>query len=368
MRLMDGPAGNLRKTSWWVSALLWSSIALFDATQTVVVMHAEGMHHKWGLLFLSTFLSFVPWFIATPLALELARRFPPVHLRPVSTWFIHVGACLGVCVVHSGWQAMFLRVLNPYLYKDQPSFVELWRSQFSNGLLSSFVLYGVILLMGQMLESRERIAQQQTETARLNEALSRAQLDSLRRQIEPHFLFNALNTVAALVREERNDAAIKMIAGLSDCLRRVLEGSEKQEVTLGEEMEFLGKYLEIQKLRFADRLDVQIDVPEELYAAQVPSLILQPMVENAIKHGISQRARGGSVCIGAARLGGVLTLRVYNDGPTLPVDWESTRSGIGIPNVRTRLQSLYGGDCELRMRNRDQGVEVSLSVPFREAP
>lgn len=346
--------------------MLWSSIALFDATQTVVVMHAEGMHHMWGLLFLTTFLSFVPWFIATPLALELGRRFPPVHLRPVSTWFIHMGACLGVSIVHAGWHAMFLSALNPYAYTKQPSFWELWRSQFSNGLLSAFVLYTVILLMGQMLESRERIAQQQTEAARLNEALSRAQLDSLRRQIEPHFLFNALNTVAALVREQRNDAAVNMIAGLSDCLRRVLEGSEKQEVTLGEEMDFLKKYIEIQKLRFADRLDVQVDVPEELYAAQVPSLILQPMVENAIKHGISQRARGGSVCIGASRVDGVLTLRVYNDGPTLPVDWESARPGIGIPNVRTRLQSLYGSECELRMSNQREGVEVSLSVPFRE--
>ena len=367
MRLLDRTVGNLRKTSWLLSAMLWSSIALFDATQTVVVMHAEGMHHKWVLLFLTTLLSFVPWFIATPLALELARRFPPVHLQPVSTWAIHVGACLVVSIVHSGWQAMFLSALNPYQYTEQPSFVAMWRSQFLNGLLSGFVLYGVILLMGQMLKSRERIAQQQTEAARLNEALSRAQLDSLRRQIEPHFLFNALNTVAALVRERRNDDAVNVIAGLSDCLRRVLEGSEKQEVTLGEEMEFLGKYLEIQKLRFAERLEVQIDVPEELYGAQVPSLILQPMVENAIKHGISQRARGGSVWIGAVRAGGVLTLRVYNDGPTLPVDWESTRSGIGIPNVQTRLQSLYGGDCELCMKNRDQGVEVSLSVPFREA-
>ena len=118
-------------------------------------------------------------------------------------------------------------------------------------------------------------------------------------------------------------------------------------MTLGEEMEFLGKYPEIQKLRFADRLDVQIDVPEELYAARVPSLILQPMVENAIKHGISDRGRAAAAFASGQRGWVASTLRVYNDGPTLPVDWESTRSGIGIPNVRTRLQSLYGGDCEL---------------------
>ena len=363
---MDGSGGSQRKTIWLWSGLLWSGIALFDATQTVVVMRAEGMHHYWGLLFFTTFFSWVPWFIATPLVFALGRRFPLVHLRPLATWCVHLGACLSIVFFHSGWYAIFLRALNPYAYTNQPSFLELWRSQFFNGLLAGFILYGVILMLGQMLDSREKIAQQETETARLNEALSRAELDSLRRQIEPHFLFNALNAVAALVREHRNDAAVNMIAGLSDCLRRVLEGSEKQEVTLGEEMEFLKKYLEIQKLRFAERLDVHIDVPEDLYGAQVPSLILQPMVENAIKHGISQRARGGSVQIGAVRADGVLTLRVYNDGPTLPVDWETTRAGIGIPNIRTRLQSLYGGECELRMSNQDEGVEVSLSVPFRE--
>jgi two-component system LytT family sensor kinase len=362
---MDSSVSNQRLIWLW-SVLLWSGVGLFDATQTVVVMHAEGMHHYWGLLFLTTFLSFAPWLVATPAVLELGRRYPPVHVRPLSSWPIHVGACLSVGVVLAGWYALFLSWLNPYAYVTQPSFLEHWRSQFFNGILSTFILYGVILMLGQMLESRARIAQQQMESARLSEALSRAQLDSLRRQIEPHFLFNALNTVAALVREQRNNDAVSMIAGLSDCLRRVLEGGGKQEVTLGEEVEFLKKYLEIQKLRFADRLDVQVEVPEELCAAQVPSLILQPMVENAIKHGISQRARGGSIRIGASRRDGVLTLRVYNDGPTLPVDWESTRSGIGIPNVRTRLQSLYGPDCELRMSNQREGVEVSLSVPFRE--
>jgi len=365
MRLMDSSVGN-QWAVWLWSVLLWSGVGLFDATQTVVVMHAEGMHHYWGRLFLTTFLSFAPWFVATPVVLELGRRYPPIHVRPLSTWLIHASACLGVGLFGSGWYALFLSGLNPFAYERQPSFLEHWQSQFFNGVVSTFILYGVILMLGQMLDSKARIAQQQTESARLNEALSRAQLDSLRRQIEPHFLFNALNTVAALVREGRNNAAVGMIAGLSDCLRRVLEGSEKQEVTLGEEMDFLRKYLEIQKLRFADRLIVQIDVPETLYEAQVPSLILQPMVENAIKHGISQRACGGSIRIGASRSDGVLTLRVYNDGPTLPADWESTRSGIGIPNVRTRLQSLYGPDCELRMSNQREGVEVSLSVPFHE--
>ena len=365
MRDMDRAAEG-RSRNWAWSALLWFTIALFDATQTVVVMHSEGMQHHWLSLFLTIFLSFLPWFAATPWVLQLSRRYPPTRLWPMSTWLIHLCACLAIGVVYSAWTAGFQRVLNPYAYTDPKTFFQLWRSLFYNGILSHVILYALILMVGQMLDSRERIARQQTETARLNEALSRAQLDSLRRQIEPHFLFNTLNAIVGLVREQRNDAAVTMIAGLSDCLRRVLEGSERQQVTLGEEMEFLEKYLEIQKVRFGERLDVRVEVPPELYGAQVPSLILQPMVENAIKHGIAQRARGGCVWIGAVRSGGVLTLRVYNDGPTLPVDWETTRTGIGIPNVRNRLQSLYGEACELQMKNRDGGVEVSLSVPFRE--
>jgi len=220
-----------------------------------------------------------------------------------------------------------------------------------------------------MLSSRKRLVFQQTETARLSEQLTQAQLDALRRQIEPHFLFNTLNSVAGLVREQKNDAAVSMIAGLSDFLRRVLEGSTRQEVPLGEEMEFTNRYLEIQKVRFAERLQLSVDVPRQLCSARVPSLILQPMVENAIKHGIAKRAQGGSIRISASRCDGTLTLSVCNDGPSLPVDWEMTRPGIGISNVRTRLQSLYGDAFQLNMRNQDVGgVEVTVSLPFVTMP
>jgi LytS/YehU family sensor histidine kinase len=158
-----------------------------------------------------------------------------------------------------------------------------------------------------------------------------------------------------------------MIAGLSDFLRRVVEDSNRQQVPLGEELEFAQKYLDIQKMRFAERLQVTIDVPRELFPAQVPSLILQPMVENAVKHGIAKRVQGGTIRIAALRSNGRLTLSVYNDGPSLPAEWEKTRSGVGISNVRTRLQSLYAGEFELSIKNQDPGgVEVSVSVPFKE--
>jgi two-component system LytT family sensor kinase len=167
------------------------------------------------------------------------------------------------------------------------------------------------------------------------------------------------------VREKRNDAAVSMIAGLSDFLRRVLEDSGRQQVTLAEELEFAQKYLDIQKVRFAERLEVSVNVPGELFLAQVPALILQPMVENAIKHGIAKRVQGGAIRIAAARSNGRLTLSVYNDGPSLPAEWQANHSGIGISNVRTRLQGLYGDAFEWSMRDHEPGgVEVSLSLPF----
>jgi two-component system LytT family sensor kinase len=196
-----------------------------------------------------------------------------------------------------------------------------------------------------------------------------AQLHALRQQIEPHFLFNTLNSVAGLVREGRNDSAVIMIAELSDLLRRMLDDSTRQQVPLREEMEFAQKYLDIQKSRFADRLQINIDVPGELHLAQVPSLILQPMVENSIKHGIAKLAQGGMIRIAASRSNGMLTLSVFNDGPSLPVDWETMRPGIGISNVRTRLQTLYGDACGICMRNQSSGgVEVSVSLPFLISP
>jgi len=228
------------------------------------------------------------------------------------------------------------------------------------------VFYAAILTVSSLLDSRERIARQRMETAQLSEQLSKVQLRALRQQIEPHFLFNSLNSVAGLVREGKNDDAVSMIAGLSDLLRRVLEDSHRQLVPLAEEMEFLQKYLDIQKARLGDRLQCKMEVGKDLLSAQVPSLILQPMVENAVKHGIAKRVRGGEIRIMAQRHDGLLTLRVYNDGPGLPEGWDETRSGIGMSNVRTRLRGLYGDAFVLDLRNQNQGVEAKVTVPFQE--
>jgi two-component system LytT family sensor kinase len=354
---------------WIWIASIWFGFALVDAMDTVLVMRGEGMHHAWTKLFVTTMLSWLPWALSTGFVLRLGRRFPPVQLRPLGTWVVHLGACAAIGLIFSAWMTWMNFAFNPYAYSSPPgTFAHLWFDKFYNGIVSFLVLYAAIVTVSYVLDSRERLTLQRTETARLNELLSKAQLDALRRQIEPHFLFNTLNAVAGLVREGRNDAAVGMIAGLSDFLRRVLQDSTQQQVPLGEEMEFAQKYLDIQKVRFADRLQLSVDVPRELYPAQVPSLILQPMVENAVKHGIAKRAQGGAIRIVASRSEGVLTLRVSNDGPSLPEGWETARPGIGMSNVRTRLESLYGDAFELSMRNQDAGgVEVSVSLPFAVA-
>jgi sensor histidine kinase YesM len=349
---------------WIVSICL--GLGLFDALQDVAVMRTEGMHHPLARVFAAMLLSWLPWILATPIVLRAQRQYP-LQRTSLAPWLIHGGGCVFIAVVSGIWDAVLQKFLHPWSSESAAlPFVTLSLTKFYGELLSCVVLYSCVLLVGHMLESRERLALQRTEAARLNEQLSKAQLNALRQQIEPHFLFNTLNAISGLVREERNDAAVGMIAGLSDLLRHTLKDSDRQEVPLEEELQFLQKYLDIQKIRFAEHLQLSVDIDKEFLSARVPTFILQPIVENAVKHGIARRANGGSLRISAIRSNGLLTFRIYNDGPSLPAGWENNRSGMGITNVRTRLQSLYGNTFELKIRNQvPGGVEVSVSVPFR---
>lgn len=358
---------SLRSRWLWIFAV-WLGFGLLDAMDSTIVMHYEGMHHAWGKLFLYDIAVFLPWALLTAPIMRLNQRLPITQWRSAKTWVAHISACVFTDLAWSSWMARLQISLNPYDAKPGPPkpFHSVWLHIFTEEFFFAIILYGAILAIDTVLDSRGRLARQQAETARLNEQLSKAQLDALRRQIEPHFLFNTLNSVSALIREHRNDAAVMMIAGLSDFLRRLLADPSRQQVPLAEEMEFAQKYLDIQKVRFVDRLQLAVDVPSDLLVAQVPTLILQLMIENAIKHGIAKRAHGGLVRISATRTDGTLTLSVYNDGPSLPAT-NLTPSGIGLSNMRTRLQSLYGDAFALDMHNlQPGGVEVSVSVPFIE--
>jgi two-component system, LytTR family, sensor kinase len=190
-------------------------------------------------------------------------------------------------------------------------------------------------------------------------------LRTLQQQFEPHFLFNALNAVAGLVRERQNDKAVRAIAGLSDCLRRVLRASDGVLVTLGHELEFAEKYLDLQRLRFGDALALTVDIPEPLLECRVPNLVLQPIVDNAVKHGIARQARRGAIRISATGSTDTLTLTVYNDGPRLTAHSTKPGFGIGLSNLEARLRMLYGDGFRLAIDDALQGVMVSVAIPLR---
>ena len=351
----------------WIAAI-WCAGALFDASQTVLIMHAEGRHHAWLPLFGTELVSWLPWALATPLVIYLARRYPIARGMSVRTLCVHIVAFALISAVAESWSTVLQMLFNPWNNRRWPTFLDTWTTTLTFQVLTFLIVYALILTVTYLVDARDSMARQITETARLNEELSKAQLAALRRQIEPHFMYNALNSIAGLVRDHRNDAAVSMIVGLSEFLRRSSEDSHRSQVALQEEVEYLQRYLDIQKVRFGERLQVSVDIPAELLRAQVPNLLLQPLVENAIKHGIAKRVAGGSVRVAGACHDGNLCLSVYNDGPSPPTDWEATPTGVGIANLRTRLRILHGGESGLQLRRANPGgVEVLVTLPFTEA-
>jgi LytS/YehU family sensor histidine kinase len=218
------------------------------------------------------------------------------------------------------------------------------------------------------VEHQRRLRERELAASQLETQLVRADLQALKMQLQPHFLFNALHTIGSLVRTGDKDGAIRVVAGLGDLLRRVQDGGSQQEVALDQELEFVRAYLAIERIRFRDRLDVTIDVPDEVRDAVVPHLILQPLVENAIRHGIAQRRDAGRLQVRARQAGERLEVSVRDDGPGLP-NGQPPGGGIGLANARARLERLYGADCELTFGNAaGRGFEVRVSVPLRRAP
>ena len=350
----------------WI-LLWWLALAVFDATRTVEVMRSEGMQHNWPVLFVIEALEWLPWAAATWAAIALAHRLRSAS-RAVA-WSAYVVAAIGADAAFAAWTTFLVVAFRPFGPDYPPQAFPHFLSGFTDGLLTTIVFFALILTTNHFFESRERLAKQNMELAQLNTKLAQAQLSALRHQIEPHFLFNALNSVAGLIRENKPSEAITMLVSLSDFLRRTLSESNRQEVPLSEELDFVKEYLATQKVRFAERLQLSVDVPMELQDAAIPNLILQPLVENAIKHGIAKRKEGGSVRIAATSQDNQLRISVSNDGPSLAPDWQiASTSGVGITNVRARLQALYGDAASLAMNTRSLGgVEVALTVPLRTA-
>lgn len=214
---------------------------------------------------------------------------------------------------------------------------------------------------GQHLTGQLQVANAQLETR-----LVRASLDALKMQLHPHFLFNTLNSITGLIRNNRAREAEEIVAGLGELLRRSLDHRQEAMDTLEHELDFLRRYFEIESIRFQDRLKVEYAIDPNCLRAEVPSLLLQPLAENAMKHGISKDPAARLLRISAEREGTRLLLTVYNDGPALPQDDSALSHGIGVQNTITRLQMLYGDEARLRLRNNTPGgVRAEIILPFR---
>lgn len=351
----------------WIAAL-WGAGALFDASQTVLQMHAEGRHGPWLPLFVVELVSWLPWALATPLVIRLARQYSFSRAFNARALGVHLLCFVVISSVAEAWSAALQVLFNPWGNRKWPTFVDTWSATLVFQAATFLVVYALIFTVTHLLDARENMARQMTESARLSEELSMARLAALRRQMEPHFMYNALNSIAGLVRDQRSDAAVNMIVGLSEFLRRASEDSHRSQVALAEEVEYLQRYLDLQKVRFGERLQVSVDVPGELLGARVPNLLLQPLVENGIKHGIGKLVSGGHVRVVGARHHDNLCLSVYNDGPRLPARVAATPPGVGLANLRTRLKILHGDDFQLDLRLVESGgAEVVVTLPFAQA-
>ncbi len=366
--MTETPSGAAPIRWRWIAAL-WCAGGLFDAIQAVLVLRfAHGSQRSWLPVFATEMATWLPWALATPWIISLARRHPFVRGPTLRSVAVHGAAFITIGALAEAWTATLQVLFNPWGYQRQPQFWDSWSTTLLYHVLIFLIAYALILTVTYLVDSRDKVARQMTETARLNEELSQAQLAALRRQMEPHFMFNALNSIAGLVRDRRNDEAVSMIVGLGEFLRRATERSHRPQVTLAEEVEYLQRYLDIQQIRFGERLKVRVEVPAELMNAQVPELLLQPLVENAIKHGIATRVAGGNVHVNAEHRDGRLRLSVYNDGPGFIEGWQTHGPGVGLANLRTRLRILHGDAAELEMKRvAAAGVEVVVTLPLKEA-
>jgi LytS/YehU family sensor histidine kinase len=231
------------------------------------------------------------------------------------------------------------------------------------------IIYGAVIGTCYAVDYYRKYREREFLASRLEAQLAQAQLESLRMQLHPHFLFNTLNSIVGLVRDNKSQAAVSMLVGLSDLLRHTLEHSSRQEVELREEINFIKLYLSIQEMRFSDRLRLEFDIDPATAKALVPNLILQPLTENALRHGIGRSAASGLVGVRSAVEDGHLRLTVYDNGAGLPDDWQLKGSaGIGLANTVARLQQLYDDDHHFDIRNREGGgVEAVILMPLRTA-
>jgi signal transduction histidine kinase len=362
---------RIRQRRWVRLALIWGIWTFIGIVFTLqgyfTSYRSERPMYFTDSLYLQMTWSYL-WALATPLVLWAAARLPIERNNWIRSSLLHVpiSILLSVFLTALGHILLWLYwgrpVGKPFSFANMTRFVV---ANFSEGI----GIYLLIALTSYAFGYYRRYREGQLRTLQLEAQLSQAQLQALKMQLHPHFLFNTLHSISALLTKDV-EAARKMITRLGDFLRLTLENSGSQEVTLQQEMDFLSCYLEIERIRFQNRLVTRMDLAPQTLNAKVPNLILQPIVENAIRHGIAPRSTPGLIEIEAKQLNGTLRIQVRDNGPGLsdhPTSVNQFKKGLGLANTETRLERLYGADHLFNLTNNPQGgLIVTLEIPFHK--
>ncbi len=357
----------------WALALRVAGIALLlgmlTGSEGFVQLRANG---RTDISFGDAVMLHLPyWLLWAALAgvvVEMVRRVPPAGPARPSRFLFHVALAAGLMLAHSAALYAVQRGLG------QTDFlVPLWHGALAIArwrLAPNLVAYGAILGFVIASDASRSARDRERRATELAAQLAHAQLRALRMQLDPHFLFNALNAASMLVRRGRGEQAVEMIAGLGTLLRRTLEAGDAPEVSLRDELALLRHYLDVEQVRFGDRLRVLLDAAPETLDARVPSLVLQPVVENALRHGIERRSEAGTVRITSRRARASegeadrLVLRVEDDGAGIDGAEGIRPGGLGIANTVERLARLYGDASDFDLRNGAVGAVATITLPF----
>ncbi|HEX3474391.1 MAG TPA: histidine kinase [Kofleriaceae bacterium] len=370
MRRLDWPPVRF---GLWV--LVWTMAGLFFFTQDLSRKAYWGDPTPWWHYLISWMLGVWLAAVTTPAVVWLGRRWPIERRNWLPRVALHVVCSLGYAVIQVvalgaiGAQIGFVGALNADRFVDTLPVLAV--VSFHNNVVSYWAMLGLMYGIDYYRRYQEREKQAlrlELRASELETQLVRTRLDGLKMQLQPHFLFNTMNAIMVLVRQQRGPEAEETIARLCDLLRFVLDDALVQEVPLRRELEYLGLYLSIEQLRFADRLRVAIDADPAILDAAVPHMSLQPIVENAVRHGVGASEAGGTIRLTATRVADDLVVEVTDDGPGLSPE-PSTRRGIGLDNTRARLRQLYGDRASLSIANGEvSGAVVTVVLPYRAAP
>jgi len=355
---------------WRIVTAVWMLPAIADTADTYIARRLAGQPMELSRVAAAIAPGWLVWILFTPAIFWLGAHVRIA--RPIRPWalLVHLGFSIVAGLAHAVVFTASVLLFDPRPPFGMPAH---YAMTVSDWMPVSMLLYWLTLGAGYALEGARRERAQALRTTELEGQLARSELAVLRAQLHPHFLFNALNTAVSLVRAHQPEAGVRVLTHLSELLRQLVSGVE-QEVPLGEELRLLDSYLEIERARFGSRLSIIVNVPTELLDAYVPGLVLQPLVENALRHGVGRRDAHGHVWIDArAHSAAQLELRVRDDGPGLAHDVLDVRSepgtGIGIGNTRARLSRLYGDSGTLELRDRaGGGAEAIVSLPLRNSP